>query len=151
LSITRERPPQEVKEKLLLSAMIDEAIEDRQNEIRLNGIKVNNHVDADVLITSNRSLLNVVVNNLLANAIKHAPGGIVDIAFVDGQLSIRDDGSGLDADDIDQLFKPGVSGPNSRGYGLGLYISKLICDQQNWQLELNNASPGTIAKIGSIQ
>lgn len=151
LSITRERPPQEVKEKLLLSAMIDEAVEDRQNEIRMNGITVNNHVDPEVLITSNRSLLNVVVNNLLANAIKHAPGGVIDVSFTDGQLGIRDDGAGLDAEDIDQLFKPGVSGPNSRGYGLGLYISKLICDQQHWQLKLNNASPGTIAEIGSIQ
>lgn len=151
LSITRERPPQEVKEKLLLSAMIDEAIDDRQNEIRMNRTTVNNKIDRETLITSNRSLLNVVVNNLLANAIKHAPDGVIDIAYIDGQLSIRDDGSGLDADDIEQLFKPGVSGPNSRGYGLGLYISKLICDQQNWELSLNNASPGTIAQIGSIQ
>lgn len=43
----------------------------------------------------------------------------------------------------------GYRGQNSEGYGVGLYISKLICDYQGWRLELApNPEGGIITRIG---
>jgi len=53
---------------------------------------------------------------------------------------------GMDGD-IEKLFKYGVAGKNNGSHGLGLYISRLICDKQGWKLALLSNHPGTQATV----
>jgi len=63
-------------------------------------------------------------------------------------LTITDSGIGIDSDELQHIFDFGYRGQNSQGYGVGLYISKLICDYQGWSLELAlNPEGGIIAKV----
>ncbi len=84
------------------------------------------HVDAD--------RLQQIMLNLLSNAVKFTPAGgeiLVDCDIADDEVSIRvrDTGSGIPADKLEQIFEPFVQLDRTRstgeaGTGLGLAISR---------------------------
>jgi len=76
------------------------------------------------------------ISNLVSNAIKYSPGGgevKVSMGLQDGEawIDVSDQGIGVAAQDIPQLFEP-FSRPyrerKIKGTGLGLYITKGIVD-----------------------
>jgi PAS domain S-box-containing protein len=75
-----------------------------------------------------------VVTNLLANALKYAPGAPVEISVEsDGAaaiLRVRDHGDGLPEGDVDRLFDRFERGsaPSYGGLGLGLYIASQVSE-----------------------
>lgn len=150
LSITRDQVRDEKHNSVKLFDLVQEALNNFEHQIRINNIEIVNWVNEDVSFRCNSALLSVVINNLLSNAIKHSPEGQIRITYINHSLSILDNGEGLGSEDIDQLFKMGVAGKNNGGYGLGLYITKLICDKQGWKLDLQNADPGTEARVAFI-
>ena len=97
--------------------------------------------------------IGMVINNLLANAIKYAPGSsdIVVDAFKSGDaviVSVRDKGIGIPREDLTNIFSRfyRVSGLNSTfsGSGIGLYISSEIIKRHGGKIwaesELNKGS-----------
>jgi signal transduction histidine kinase len=70
-----------------------------------------------------------VVANLLANALRHtSSGGSVDIAARlvgdEVEVTVRDTGSGIPAEDLDRIFDRFYRSPDSPGSGLGLSIAR---------------------------
>ncbi len=148
LSITRDLSlEQQEKQRVVLADSVDEVLNNLSQQININRIEIDNWVRPEVSFECNSALLSVVINNLLTNAIKHCPGGRVQINYMNHALIILDNGEGLGTDNIEKLFHKGVRGRNNGGYGLGLYITKLICDHQGWHLDLQNSNPGTQAKV----
>lgn len=147
LSITRDQTRDEQYSAVNLHNLVKEALSNFEHQIQISEIKIDNWIELDSSFRCNSALLSVVINNLLSNAIKHSPQGLIRITYMNHSLCILDNGEGLGSEDINQLLKMGVAGKNSGGYGLGLYITKLICDKQGWGLELKNAHPGTEARV----
>lgn len=86
-------------------------------------------------ININRDLLNIMLNNLLGNAIQHNnANGVIVVKLTDKSMSICNSGasSPLNAQTIFQRFH---KSPESEGTGLGLTLVKQICD--NYQFRLN--------------
>ena len=86
-----------------------------------------------------------ILYNLFDNAVKFSKTGgklDVNIAPSDGMIecSVRNEGQGIAAEDIpfvfDRFYKcDRTRGLDKTGYGLGLYISKMIADAQGAKLE----------------
>ena len=74
----------------------------------------------------NRALLERAVANILDNACKWSPpAGEVDVSLAGGELSVRDHGPGIDAEDLPHVFDRFYRAPTARampGSGLGLAI-----------------------------
>jgi signal transduction histidine kinase len=86
-------------------------------------------------IKASKYLVDILLNNLLSNAIRHSRvNGWVVVALDADKLVISNtaDGSTLVNDEI---FKRFNKSSNSEGTGLGLTISKQICD--NYKYDLN--------------
>jgi signal transduction histidine kinase len=83
----------------------------------------------------------VVCTNLVKNAIKHGSEHDIRIEWAEPALTIINDGLDIDASELEHLFDFAHRGQRSQGYGIGLYVSKLICDHQSWKLELS-PNPG---------
>jgi two-component system sensor histidine kinase EvgS len=115
------------------------------------------HVDLDPL--TDRSVLidpmrfKQVVSNLLGNAIKFTATGQVRLgaqcaAALAGdhltlRLSVEDTGIGISAEDQQRLFNPFIQGSNNEqsarsGSGLGLVISRNLCEMMGGQLHLSS-------------
>ncbi|WP_223480746.1 MULTISPECIES: transporter substrate-binding domain-containing protein [unclassified Pseudomonas] len=111
-------------------------------------VDLGEHSDADVLIDPTR--FKQVLSNLLSNAIKFTQEGEVRLTLrveprAAGQLAvsvrIEDTGIGISEIDRQRLFSPFVQAQNSQqtgrnGSGLGLVISRTLCEMMGGQLQL---------------
>jgi signal transduction histidine kinase len=89
---------------------------------------------ADKEINASPYLVDILLNNLLSNAIRHNYiGGEININLTNEQLLIQNTGenSGLQQD---QIFTRFHKSSNSEGSGLGLTISRQICENLNFSL-----------------
>jgi len=89
----------------------------------------------------------LVADNLLRNALLHSrQGSVVRVVMqkLHGdrwQLTVQDEGGGIDAAVMPQLFEPFVTGRQS-GTGLGLAMVKQVCDINGWQVRAENINGG---------
>jgi signal transduction histidine kinase len=93
-------------------------------------------IDNDIQLTSDRVLVQRVLNNLISNAIKYTPEGSVTISYsTSGNcliFEVADTGLGIDTENQASVFKPFWQATNSssinEGAGLGLAISKMAVE-----------------------
>jgi two-component system phosphate regulon sensor histidine kinase PhoR len=112
-------------------------------------VTVELRTDGRVELPLRPRMLRVVVENLLANAIRYAGQGstcTVEVAeTVDGpQLVVSDDGKGVDPADLPRLFERfyrGDQARTSRGTGLGLAIVKHVVTSAGGEVEATS-EPG---------
>lgn len=116
------------------------------------------HLSAEVTVDADAALLERVVENLLANAVRHTPPGTnVDVSLEEagGRVVFRisDDGPGIPADELPHVgtrfFRAGrVNTSDSRGLGLGLALCKEILHAHDTSLEITSATGvGTTARF----
>lgn len=88
----------------------------------------------DLCVKGNESLIEILLNNLLSNALRYTPQqGKISAAIQGGVLTIRN--TGIAALKPDALFKRFSSvSSQSQGTGLGLAIVKEICTKYNWDI-----------------
>lgn len=99
------------------------------------------------LVSADYTMVDQVVTNLLENATKHAPTGsrIVVGARPRGDLvevSVTDQGPGVDPADVERLFRPFERGPSSRSSGLGLAICRAIVESHGGTISVEPATNG---------
>lgn len=78
--------------------------------------------------------LRQALDNLLGNALKHAPAGtVVDVRLSRAkdrwQLSVADRGPGVSADDAERIFEPFQRSDSGPGAGLGLAIVREVAQR----------------------
>lgn len=143
-----------INKNLLLLAKIENSQFDSSTLIRLDtligqildglptffkdkNITITTHIQPAVEVTANSGLTEVLINNLVANAIRHTlPGGSIKIALSASGLEVSN--SGEQPLNPDLLFKrfSRISADNN-GSGLGLSIVQEICRFHNWEVSYN--------------
>ena len=122
---------------------------------RSAGVEVSVDVDPDLTVWAHASGVRQVLANLLGNAIvHHRPGGgsvhlsagrlLGESGHAMVRIIVRDDGPGLDADQLARAFEPFVrfAGNGVKGTGLGLSISRTIAERDGGAVRVES-TPGT--------
>jgi hypothetical protein len=100
-------------------------------------IELTADVPHDLHVRADRQRLRQVLLNLVSNAIKYnRPAGRVRVSVRAhgelGRIAVEDTGLGIAADDLPKLFSPferlGAEASHVRGTGLGLAVSRSLCD-----------------------
>jgi two-component system sensor histidine kinase GlrK len=104
------------------------------------------------VITGSPKRLQVIVDNLLSNALKYTPpGGHVEVSVTAGvgsvQLDVHDSGPGVAEQDRARIFDWFYSGPKPQdsivaGSGMGLAIAQEYAEQHDGRIELVPDSGG---------
>ena len=124
-------PPK--KKPVLLSRIVTEGIELAKARNAGGEVTISTSIPDDLMITGDESKLKRVIMNLVNNAedvlmAKKVPNAAIDITARSGgnkvDLIIRDNGPGIPADIINNLFDPFVTRDKTNGTGLGLAIVK---------------------------
>lgn len=90
---------------------------------------------ADCEVSASLLLMEVLVNNLLSNAIRHnLPGGTISVVLDQQQLRISNTGKDGRID-IERVFKRFQKSSASEGIGLGLTICRQICNNYGFDLQ----------------
>jgi len=119
---------------------------------KLNRVLRDVRVQVDVpftlpLVDADYTLIDQVVTNLLENAARHSPeGGTVRVRARehDGwvEVSVSDQGPGVDPADRDRIFEPFRRGEGSTSSGVGLAICKAIVEAHGGSIAVQAPSGG---------
>lgn len=111
--------------------------------------------DSSIRVRVDSAALQRVVDNLLSNAVRHAPGPIVVHAAPGGEpgwirIAVLDRGPGIPADRREAMFEPfnrmeTARTPGVGGSGLGLAIARQIAQQHGWRIGLDARAGGGLA------
>ncbi|MER5278875.1 HAMP domain-containing sensor histidine kinase [Streptomyces sp. NPDC002809] len=92
------------------------------------------------------SALERAIVNVLDNAVKFSPsGGTIDVVLHRGELTVRDQGPGIPADELPHVFERFWRSPSARqlpGSGLGLSIVARTVQQAGGEIALRPAAGG---------
>ena len=119
--------------------VMDDVIEELQTKIIEKALRVEKKYESSIArIESNPTLLRIVFQNLLSNAVDYSPKkGIIRIGIKTTDsgvgVEVRDSGCGIPLNAQPKLFTKFFRADNARviktdGTGLGLYITKSIVD-----------------------
>ncbi|WP_086775344.1 sensor histidine kinase [Vibrio coralliirubri] len=99
-------------------------------------VEISMHVQSEPTIQATSAIMNMLVGNLLRNAIAATNSGTVTVTLSQESVVIEDQGEGLQ-----EQYNP-------NGHGLGLLIVEDLCQRFQWGFELANRScGGCTAKI----
>ena len=105
------------------------------------------------VLTDEKWLL-FVLEQILSNALKYTPSGRIRIHMeAENTLVIEDTGVGIRAEDLPRIFEKGFTGFNGRAdkrsTGIGLYLTRRICDRLGHTVEIQSApGEGTAVRLG---
>ncbi|SEP75461.1 signal transduction histidine kinase [Solimonas aquatica] len=131
--------------------LLDEVLSKHSLSLSRRGLRVLLQLHCERLY-GQRAQLRVVLDNLLTNAIKHAPADS-DIEIGGGgqsqrcELSVRDRGRGIAPQERERIFEPFVRGSDAdeqrvRGTGIGLSIVKEVITAHDGIITVEDAQPG---------
>ncbi|WED23618.1 HAMP domain-containing histidine kinase [Vibrio sp. JC009] len=96
-------------------------------------------VEGEPLVVATPAIMNMVVGNLVRNAIAATSQGKIEIIMHSESLTVLDNGVGL---------QPDSGTPDNVSHGLGLLIVEEFCQRYQWQFSLTNRQRGgCMAKI----
>jgi signal transduction histidine kinase len=142
-----------------LRAMITEIAAHSSYQAKDKGITLETEVDHCV-VTTDRELLTLILQNLISNAIKYSRHGTVKVsahAINDPQselaceIAVADQGPGIAPDRLASLFQPFTRGEThgESGVGLGLSIARQAADLLGAKLRAESTvGVGSIFYIG---
>jgi len=137
------------KEELDLSDLVKDCVQDFRN--RFPDREFSEHIEPDAEVKGDSLLLQILVNNLLENAIKYSPKeSRIDATLkkTDSvvQLEIADEGPGIPDEEKKKIFSKFYRIGNeatrkTKGTGLGLYLCSKIADDHNADILVTNNTP----------
>ncbi|MES1982402.1 MAG: HAMP domain-containing sensor histidine kinase [Pseudomonadota bacterium] len=99
-------------------------------------------------VAAERTLLGIVIANLISNAFAYTGSGVITITLEHNSLTVSDTGSGISSEEIGKVFDRYYKGIYSSGAGIGLALVKRICERYGWETEIQSAvSMGTSAQL----
>ena len=137
------------QEELDLSTLLKDRLHDFRNRFPDRIIKEDIEADADV--KGDALLLQMLINNLLENAIKYSskesPVTAILKKYRSGiELQVKDEGPGIDDEEKKRIFTKFYRIGNeatrkTQGTGLGLYLCRKIARDHNGDISVTNNEP----------
>jgi signal transduction histidine kinase len=136
------QPRAEDREPVALRTCVNEAADPYREEMAHKGLAFEVFVRENEVMEVERKALQVVLANLIMNAVRYTERGYVRVSYEARRLSVTDTGRGIAARELPHLFERYYRANDaSDGLGLGLAIVQRICDHLGWKIEVQS-EPG---------
>ncbi|MCK5676891.1 MAG: HAMP domain-containing histidine kinase, partial [Flavobacteriaceae bacterium] len=123
------------KEVILLNDVINKQLEIFEDFIESKKITVIKKFTPNVKVSANPLLFDIVISNLISNAIKHnSKSGNLEIVTSDLFISFSNSGEPLNISSTSLFERFKKDSKSSDSFGLGLAIVKKICDTYSWKI-----------------
>ena len=125
-------------EKVNINELIRRSISPLSVPMELKNISLNINGDKEASYIGDIEWSSEALGNIIKNCVEHTKeGGTLDITYEENpiysEIIIKDNGEGIDKDDIPNIFKRFYKGKNSKSdsVGIGLAMAKSIIESQN--------------------
>lgn len=135
-----------------LAPLLEEAVHDAAIEAEAQGCRLELRDAAPAATTGDPELIRRAIDNVLRNAIRHAPAGSpvdvrLEVEAGQARIEVRDQGPGVPADLLEKIFQPFVRAESDRGRasggaGLGLSITARALALHHGRAFARNTHPG---------
>lgn len=143
-----------------LAAVVRQLCDDLAPALHERHIRLVLALSDDLLLQQSHSVVQVLVGNLLRNAVEHTRDGEITLTLASSLLTIADTGEGIDPQQLAHIFERSYS-TKVQGNGIGLNLVRRLCERFQWQLRLASApgqgtrvavdfAPDTLASEGSV-
>ncbi|KMQ58882.1 histidine kinase [Chryseobacterium sp. BLS98] len=124
----------EKTEAIRFDELLHQSMEIFREHFEQKNISVKENILPDIQVYGSRSLIEVLINNLILNAIRHTPAdGVISITLGNSSFEIAN--SGTEKLNTDLLFKRfSKLSTDSNGSGLGLAIINEIGKFHDWKI-----------------
>ncbi|WP_373599816.1 sensor histidine kinase [Paraclostridium bifermentans] len=146
--------------KLSLKKLVMNSVKSKSKEIINNGIEPIIG-DLDFYILSDSKWIEFIIGQVISNSIKYKSDNSqiefwAEKAKSKINLYIKDNGVGISAKDLPNIFKKGYTGENGRLYssstGIGLYICKKLCEKLEVEIDaISEPNKGTTIKLTFVE
>ena len=131
-----ERNQDDAPIRLFCQQELEQIIAKNSAQASEKQVEVELEVEGEPSVRATSAILNMLIGNLLRNAIAATNQGKVKVTLTQQLISIQDQGEGL----TEQY--------NPSGHGLGLLIVDDLCNRYNWDFELlNHRDGGCVALV----
>ena len=136
----------EKSEAIALSDCVNAAVEPWRAELTRKGLRFDNDVSPTATISVNHHALNLVLANLLRNAVHYTDRGHIRVHWDAPVLTVTDTEPGIPPEQRVRMFDRNYRGTTSAdGFGLGLAIVKRACEHCHWHIEVTTPRAGGTA------
>jgi two-component system sensor histidine kinase CpxA len=140
-------------ETIRLDELARDIVETNRIEATARGCELKLELSGAAPVEGEPELLRRAMENVIRNAIRHAPAGsAVEVAVHGASISVRDHGPGVPERELGRIFDPFYRVENDRdrssgGVGLGLAIARRAVELHKGAIRARNANPGLLVEI----
>ncbi|MGG7035574.1 MAG: sensor histidine kinase [Flavobacterium sp.] len=133
--------------KLSVSEIVNKNIELHRDLLIQKNIELTNSITDSTEVLADKRMLNIILRNLISNAIKFTPhGGKIEIGIEKNKLNpafqtiyVKDNGLGMSESTIEKVFKINaktseLGTDGEKGTGLGLILCKEFINKNNGEI-----------------
>lgn len=144
-----------------ITEVMDDVLDEMKLSAKKKRIKITKQYDSQIpIINLDKKVIRVALQNLISNSIKYtSDGGKIDIIIKnqddDVVVSVADNGLGIPKESQKQIFgklyrADNVKITDTKGTGLGLYITKSIIEQSGGKIWFKSPTTKRKNKSGEI-
>ncbi|OIP51933.1 hypothetical protein AUK10_04310 [Candidatus Gracilibacteria bacterium CG2_30_37_12] len=142
LTIARIEKEDIKKEKINVSELFEDNINEIEKIFHEKGLHVIRNIDKNIVFNTNRSLFQMIVSNLIKNAFNYTNNGEIEITLNKKGFSVRDTGIGIVKENLDKiwdrLYRVDSSWSVQNGHGLGLFLVKTIVEKLGYVIHVES-------------
>ncbi|MBX7078496.1 MAG: HAMP domain-containing histidine kinase [Nannocystaceae bacterium] len=131
-----------------LRPLVDACWRRLESKAEQRGLRFANEVEPDAMVSGDRSMLQIVLQNLLTNAVSYTErGGAIAVSLRAGAIAVWDSGPQLTAEQLERVFDrmwraDAARTDAARHAGLGLALARGLCARMDMTLRAENLSEG---------
>ncbi|MEQ1543718.1 HAMP domain-containing sensor histidine kinase [Methyloglobulus sp.] len=139
LLLAREESSPMPEESVLINDLLSTLVEQVQRALGNNKISIEIAQHCLLSVPAAEKVLTILFTNLLRNAFRYTPSGMISVSIDKQQVSVSDTGIGMEQQQLEKVFDPFYrANADGSGYGLGLTIVKRLCNQFGWTLTIRS-------------
>lgn len=152
LLLARGEEVERIDELRCLNELMPGFVEQVTGMAEDRGLELSIDDQAQLWVKAPARVIQIVLINLLRNAINYTQQGSVIVRITKNAISVIDTGIGMNPEELQHAFEPFYRGERSRatsmGHGLGLSIVRRLVHQFDWPIHVqSNVGQGTEVTI----
>lgn len=142
LMLARESEMEIPKDDVVVNDLVARQLDQLASMTNASGNTVSIHEQAELRVRAPVKVVEIVIGNLLRNAISYTRNGRVDVTIDKLGVRVADSGIGMSGEELERAFDPFYRADESRGmtrgHGLGLSIVKRLIRQFGWTISAHS-------------